>query len=71
MLIALSYNYRFSFTHIYLWVQQRRDDGKIWISTNWVYEDECYEPSGFIEKAFYDILSDALSKMTGEDHKLH
>lgn len=47
-------------------VQQRKDDGKIWISSNWQYRPECYGPADLLDEA---ILA-SITKQAGGDKNL-
>jgi len=47
-------------------VQQRKGDGKIWISSNWLYHPDCYG-SG---EGFGDEIYETLSEAAGGDEKI-
>jgi len=41
-------------------VQQRKDDGNIWISSNWLYNADCYSSGGGLRNDIYKALSEAV-----------
>jgi len=45
---------------------QRKDDGKIWISSNWLYRPECYGPADLLD----EVILDAITKQAGGDKNL-
>ena len=47
-------------------MQQRKDDGKIWISSNWIYHADLYETVGDFGDDIYKTLSEA----AGGDKKI-
>lgn len=47
-------------------VQQRKDDGKIWISSSWQYRPECYGSASYITEE----LLPAMTKTTEGDERL-
>jgi hypothetical protein len=46
-------------------VQQRKEDGKIWISTTWLYPQDCYSPVS----PFGDAVCDVLEKTAKQDEE--
>ena len=40
-------------------VQQRKDDGVIWISSTWLYHTDCYSTTSPLTDAIYRAISDA------------
>jgi hypothetical protein len=38
-------------------VQQRKDDGKIWISSNWLYLPECYGSASYVVEEVYPTIT--------------
>jgi len=45
-------------------VQQRKDDGKIWISSNWLYRPECYGSASYVVE---DLLPVITKKAKGDE----
>lgn len=53
------------------YVQQRKDDGKIWISSSWIYHYDCYGSGDGVGADIYETLSEAANGDEGISKKLH
>jgi len=48
-------------------VQQRKEDGKIWISSNWLHHEDCYAATS----PFADAITGAMDVVAGGDEMLY